>query len=106
MISDAAVDISEGVLRDIEVHPVVGMAVQESDEIITRVEVTPGSALDGTPVSGGVPDADVTMSIIAIRRPEEGWLLVADVDTELRSGDVVIAKGTRTAAEQFGELAD
>jgi len=104
MISDAAIDISEGVLRDIEVHPVVGMAVQESDEIITRIEVEPGSDLDGTAVSAGVPDADVTMSIIAVRRPEEGWLLVADADTTLRAGDVVIAKGTRTAAEQFNGL--
>ncbi len=104
-ISDAAVDISEGVLRDIEVHPVVELAVQESDEIITRVEVGPESALDGASISSGVLDADVTMSVIAIRRPEEGWLLVADTDAGLRSGDVVIAKGTRTAAEQFDELA-
>ena len=105
-ISDAAVDISEGVLRDIEVHPVVRMAVQESDEIITRIEVETGSALDGTDVVSGVPDADVTMSVIAIRRPDEGWLLVADADTALRAGDVVIAKGTRTAAEQFDRLAE
>ena len=104
-ISDAAVDISEGVLRDIEVHPVVRMAVQESDEIITRVEIEPGSILDGTAVTAGLPDADVTMSVIAIRRPDEGWILVADTDVELRGGDVVIAKGTRTAAEQFEDLA-
>ncbi len=106
MISDAAIDISEGVLRDIEVHPVVGMAVQESDEIITRIKIESGSGLDGTEISAGVPDADVTMSVIAIRRPEEGWLLVADSDAEVRSGDVLIAKGTRTAAEAFGGLAD
>jgi uncharacterized protein with PhoU and TrkA domain len=105
MISDAAVDISEGVLRDIAVHPVVGMAVQESDEIITRIEIEAESALDGTDVTGGVPDADATMSIIAIRRPDKGWLLVGDADTALRAGDVVIAKGTRTAAGQFDELA-
>jgi uncharacterized protein with PhoU and TrkA domain len=105
MISDAAIDISEGVLRDIEVHPVVRMAVQESDEIITRVEIEPGSVLDGTAVTAGLPDADVTMSVIAIRRPEEGWILVADTDVELRGNDVVIAKGTRTSAEQFDELA-
>ena len=104
-ISDAAVEISEGVLRDIEVHPVVRMAVQESDEIITRVEIEPGSALDGTTVRAGLPEADVTMSVIAIRRPDEGWILVADTEVELRSDDVVIAKGTRTAAEQFGNLA-
>lgn len=106
VISDAALDISEGVLRDIEVHPVVQMAVQESDEIITRAEVADGSDLDGTTVTNGVADADVTMSVIAIRRPSEGWLLVADGDAELRGGDVVIAKGTRTTAAAFDALAD
>jgi len=105
MISDAALDISEGVLRDIDVHPVVQLAVQESDEILTRAEVVAGSPLDGTAITGGVADADVTMSVIAIRRPDEGWLLVGDADAELRGGDIVIGKGTRTTAEQFGELA-
>ncbi|ELY90262.1 TrkA-C domain-containing protein [Natrialba hulunbeirensis JCM 10989] len=104
VISDAAVDISEGVLRDLEVHPVVQMAVEESDEIITRVVVEPGSTLDGATVVGGVPDTESTMSIIAIRRPEEGWLLVGDADTELEAGDVLISKGTRTAAEAFDDL--
>ena len=104
-ISDAAIDISEGVLRDIEAHPVVRLAVQESDEIITRTEIGADSALDGTTVSAGVPDAGVAVSVIAIRRPDEGWILVADADVELRGEDVVIAKGTRTAAEQFEGLA-
>ncbi len=103
-ISDAAVEISEGVLRDIDSHPVVRMAVQESDEIITRVEVESGSPLDGTAVTAGVAEKDVAMSVIALRRPEEGWLLLADADEELRGGDVVIAKGTRTAAAEFAEL--
>jgi len=105
VISDAAYDISQGVLREIEVHPVVQLAVQESDEIITRLAVDADSDLDGTAVTEGVPDADMTMSVIAIRRPGEGWILVADADAELRGGDIVIAKGTRTAAEQFGALA-
>ncbi|WP_226482460.1 potassium channel family protein [Natrinema amylolyticum] len=104
-ISDAAIEISEGVLRDIDVHPVVQVAVQESDEIITRVEVETGSDLDGTAVTAGVPDVESTMSVIAIRRPDEGWLLVADADAELRGGDVLISKGTRTAAAAFRDLA-
>jgi len=62
------------------------MAVQESDEILTRAEIVDGSRLDGTAVTGGVSDADVTMSVIAIRRPTEGWILVADDDAELRGG--------------------
>jgi uncharacterized protein with PhoU and TrkA domain len=105
VISDAALDISEGVRRDIDVHPVVRLAVQESDEILTRVEVVANSVLDGSTVTNGVAEQDVTMSVIAIRRPGEGWLLVADADTELRGGDIVIAKGTRTAAAAFVELA-
>ena len=105
VISDAALDISEGVIRQITVHPVVQLAVQESDEIISRAEVAAGSRLDGTSVTDGVPGTDATMSIIAIRRPEAGWLLVADADAELRGGDIVIAKGTQTAAEAFETLA-
>ncbi len=104
VISDAAVDISEGVLRDIEVHPVIQMAVEESDELITRVAVETGSTLDETKITAGVPDTDTTMSVIAIRRPEEGWLLVGDADAEIRGGDVLISKGTRSAAEAFERL--
>ncbi len=105
VISDAAVEISEGVLREMEVHPVVRMAVEESDEIISRVVVEPGSELDGVDIVAGVPDLESTMSVIAIRRPEEGWLLVGDADASVRGGDVLISKGTRTAADAFGKLA-
>ena len=104
MISDAAIDISEGIFRDIEVHPVVQLAVQESDEVITRIEIEPGSDLDGSRIVEGRPDADASMNAIAIRRPDEGWLLIADDDAELRGGDVLIAKGTRTAEEAFQAL--
>ncbi|SNZ06982.1 Uncharacterized conserved protein, contains PhoU and TrkA_C domains [Natronoarchaeum philippinense] len=106
VISDAALEISEGVLRDIEVHPVVELAVKESDEIISRIEVEPESRLVGSTVVDGIPDTEVSMSVIAIRRPEEGWLLVTDAETELAAGDVLIAKGTRTSAEAFEELTE
>ncbi len=105
VISDAAVDISEGVLRDLDIHPVVRLAVEESDEIITRVEVQPESDLDGVAVTGGVADVESTMSVIAVRRPEEGWILVGDADIELQAGDILISKGTRAAAETFERLA-
>lgn len=103
-ISDAALEISEGILRQIDVHPVVELAVQESDEIIVRVSVEDGSRLEDTSLVDGVPESDVSMNILAIRRPEEGWVLVPDADTELKAGDVLIAKGTRTSAEAFRDL--
>ncbi|WP_290811431.1 potassium channel family protein [Halovivax sp.] len=105
VISDAAIDISEGIFRDIDVHPVVQLAVQESDEVITRIEIEPGSELDGVPILEGRPETEPSMNVIAIRRPDEGWILIADDDTELRGGDVLIAKGTRTAEEAFLSMA-
>ncbi|RAW45592.1 potassium channel protein [Halorubrum sp. 48-1-W] len=104
-ISDAALEITEGVLRDIGVHPVVEMAVRESDEIITRTQVTGGSDLVGTPIEAGVPATEIATSVLAIRRPDEGWLVGPDLDTTIRAGDVIISKGTRTSAAEFAELA-
>jgi uncharacterized protein with PhoU and TrkA domain len=105
VISDAAVSISEGVLRNIGVHPVVELAVQESDELIARVEIDADSELAGTEIVGGVPAVDVSTSVIAIRRPEDGWLVGPDMNTTLRAGDVLITKGTRTSAAEFESLA-
>jgi uncharacterized protein with PhoU and TrkA domain len=104
VISDAAVQISDGVRREADVHPVVAMAVQESDEIIVRVRVADGSEIVGTTVDEGVPGVDVGMTVIAIRRSSDEWLLVPS--TEIEAGDVLIAKGTRTASESFSSLAD
>ncbi|MFB6234986.1 MAG: potassium channel family protein [Halopenitus sp.] len=104
VISDAALELSEGVLRDLDVHPVVELAVQESDEIITRTTIQEGSELDGTEVHEGVPETDISTSVLAIRRPE-GWVVGPDIDTTIRAGDVVITKGTRSSAAEFEQLA-
>ena len=100
-ISDAAIEISEGILRDIDVHPVTQAAVQESDELMVRVEVDSGSELEGTRVEMGVSEELPAISVLAVRRPEEGWLLMADGSTTLRAGDIVIGKGTQTAVGDF-----
>jgi uncharacterized protein with PhoU and TrkA domain len=104
VISDAALDITEGVLRGLSVHPVVELAVQESDEILTRVVVADGSRLDGERVADGVPTAELGLNVLAIRRGDD-WLLAPDADATLEVGDVVIAKGTRTSAAEFEALA-
>ncbi len=101
MISDAAVDISAGVLRDLGPHPVVQLAVEESDEVLVHTEVEPGSEFDGATIVDGIPSTETTMSVIAIRRPDEGWLLVGDRDIQVQAGDILISKGTRTAADDF-----
>ncbi len=104
VISDAALDISEGVLRGLSVHPVVELAVQESDEILIRVVVNADSDLNGERVADGIPAAELGMNVLAIRRGDE-WMLAPDADVTLQERDVIIAKGTRTAAAEFETLA-
>jgi uncharacterized protein with PhoU and TrkA domain len=111
VISDAALDISEGVLRGIDAHPVVAAAVEESDEIIVRVEVAEGSALDGTTLGDRELRTETGMRVVAVRRPDHPtgksgeWVVSPGPATPLAAGDLVIAKGTRAAAETVSELA-
>jgi uncharacterized protein with PhoU and TrkA domain len=114
VISDAALEISEGVLRGLSTHPVVAEAVRESDEIITRATVADDSDLAGTTIGEAKVKTETGMRIIAIRRGtgesdrtgREGgdWVVSPGPETPLAAGDVLLAKGTRTGAERFTAL--
>jgi uncharacterized protein with PhoU and TrkA domain len=110
VISDAALEISEGVLRGLGSHPVVQAAVEESDEILRSVAIESGSDLDDTTIGEQALRTTTGMLVIAIRRadgPESGtdWVLTPSPETRLRAGDTLIAKGTRAGAERLRGLA-
>jgi len=115
VISDAALEMSEGVLRGLSTHPVVAEAVRESDEVIVRTTVHPGSDLAGTTIGEAAVKTATGMRIIAIRRAagesertgREGgdWVVSPGPETPLRADDVLIAKGTRTGGDRLAELA-
>ncbi|WP_435127360.1 potassium channel family protein [Halobaculum sp. D14] len=110
VISDAALEISEGVLRGLDAHPVVAEAVEESDEIIVRLTVRPGSRLADATLAERTVKTETGMRVIAVRRPgdderEGEWVVSPSAETELHAGDVIIAKGTRAGAERLATLA-
>jgi uncharacterized protein with PhoU and TrkA domain len=111
VISDAALEISEGVLLGVGSHPVVEAAVQESDEILTRVTVDPNSRLDGRTIGDLGIRTQTGMYIVALRQ-ESGdnggqtkYRLSPSAETTLRGGDVLTAKGTRAGANRLNEWA-
>ncbi|WP_440006716.1 potassium channel family protein [Halomicrococcus sp. SG-WS-1] len=104
VISDAAVEISEGVLRGLGTHPVVEQAIEESDEVIVRVEVAASSRFDGTTLGDERVETETGMRVIAVRRPPADWVISPGPATELGAGDVLLAKGTRSSAERLREL--
>ncbi|WP_049998420.1 potassium channel family protein [Halococcus sediminicola] len=123
VISDAAVEISEGVLRGIGSHPVIAEAVGESDEILVRLTVAHDSDLDGATLGGKMVKTETGMRVIAVRRTgredvtdesvtketvtraRDEWEVSPGPETELRVGNVLLAKGPRTAAERLDALA-
>ena len=105
VISDAALEISEGVLRGIDAHPVVAAAIEESDEVIVRLSVAPDAALADTTLGDERVKTRTGMRVIAVRRGDDAeWVVQPGPTTELRGDDVIIAKGTRAGAERLGEL--
>ena len=112
VISDAAVEISEGVLRGLDTHVVVQEAVEASDEVVVRVPVAAGSALAGATLGSERVKTRTGMRVIAVRRAErdgrggdERWVVEPGSATELGAGDVLLAKGTRSGAEKLRSLA-
>jgi len=110
VISDAALEISEGVLRGLGSHPVVQAAVEESDEVLVSEAVTAGCDLDGVSIADAAIRTNTGMLVIAVRR-EAGetpsgtdWILTPPPETTLRAGDTLIAKGTRAGAERLADL--
>ena len=112
VISDAALEMSEGVLRGLGTHPVIAEAVRESDEVIVRYEVAPGSRLDGATLGEEMVKTETGMRVIAVRRGRGtgttrvgDWVVSPGPTTELHAGDVFVAKGTRSGAERLADLA-
>ncbi|MFC6716498.1 potassium channel family protein [Natrialbaceae archaeon GCM10025810] len=111
VISDAALELSEGVLRGLGTHPVVAEAVYESDEVIVRQTVDGGSQLAGATLGEHMVRTETGMRVIAVRRPrgsdgpyDDEWEIQPGAASKLEGGDVILAKGTRTGADRLGEL--
>lgn len=104
VISDAALEISEGVLRGLDTHPVVAAAVEESDEVIIRAEVEADSRLAGTSLGALEVKTTTGMRVIAVRRGDGDWVISPGPETTVHGDDVLIAKGTRSGAERLATL--
>jgi len=105
VISDAALEISEGVLRGLDTHPVVAAAVEESDEVIVRVTVGGGSRLADASLGDLQVKTETGMRVIAVRRGDGDWVISPGPGTTVHDGDALIAKGTRAGATRLAELA-
>ncbi len=102
-ISDAAYEIADIVLRDIELHPVFMLALRESDEVISRVNVESPSKLIGKTLGSLKLETETGMFVLAIRRSDK-WIYHPGGKTVVKEGDSLIAMGTRSGEELLIEM--
>jgi uncharacterized protein with PhoU and TrkA domain len=102
-IGDAAQQMVWLVEQDEEMHPVLAMAFGDSDEVITRVPIAPGSALDGRTLTDAKLELETGFYLLAIRRAGR-YLYRPRGPVRLQAGDELIASGPDEGQTRLAEL--
>ena len=103
-LGDAAQQMVWLVEENEEMHPVLGIALGHSDEIIVRVPVSPGSFLDGRTLAEAQLEIETGYYLLAIRRAGR-YVYRPRGPEQLQAGDELIAIGPDEGRERLAELA-
>nr|WP_321498673.1 TrkA C-terminal domain-containing protein [uncultured Methanolobus sp.] len=102
-ISDAAYTIVDIVLRDIDLHPIITIAVRESDEVITKLVVQECSPIVEKSFGQLKLETETGVHVMAIKR-DDRWVYRPNKRTVIKAGDILIARGSHTGEEALFEL--
>jgi uncharacterized protein with PhoU and TrkA domain len=102
-IADAAAEISEVVLRGIEPHPVLKLAIEEAEETVTYAQVAKNSLLVSRTLREAKIPEETGMWVLAIIR--RGEYVRPKPHTRIEAGDVLIASGYAEGEEDLKKLA-
>lgn len=103
-IADAAQEIADVELRDVELHPILKMSVRESDEVLARTQVDSRSILCGKTLGKLKLGSETGMMIIAMRHKDR-WLYGPNKNTKIDPGDILFAKGPEDGEKHLIDLA-
>jgi uncharacterized protein with PhoU and TrkA domain len=102
-IADAAADMAEVVLREIEPHPILTLAIKEAEETVTQACVTADSPLVGKTLKEARVSEETGMWVLVIKR--NGTCLRPRADSRIKEGDILVASGYAEGAEDLKKLA-
>jgi uncharacterized protein with PhoU and TrkA domain len=102
-IADAAAEIAEVVLREIEPHPVLKLTIEEAKETVTYIKVSENSPLVNKTLRDAKVHEETGMWILAIRRGDK--CIRPKPETKIQVDDVLIASGYAEGEEDLKKLA-
>jgi len=103
-IADAAQEIADVELRDVELHPILKMSIREADVVFTKVEVNPQSILCGKTLGELKLASETGMMVIAMRHKDK-WLYGPNKNTKIVPDDILFAKGPEDGEKHLIDLA-
>jgi uncharacterized protein with PhoU and TrkA domain len=102
-ICDAARDLTWYVERGIPLHPVVQMALEETEETGAETVVERGSAADGASLKDLRVETETGMFVLAVQRGSR-WIYRPRASFVLREGDRLISVGPEEGEEELQAL--
>jgi len=102
-IADAAAQIADVVLRGLEPHQVLKLAIKEAQETVTHVHVSKKSPLVGKRLQEAQIHEETGMWVLAVKRGDK-WIRPKP-DTVIEAGDLLIASGYTEGEEDLKKLA-
>jgi uncharacterized protein with PhoU and TrkA domain len=102
-IADCAMEMVWIVEKGEEVHPVLSAAVGESDEIVLKLTVVPGSPADGRTLKALRLETETGMHALAVNRGGRWTYRPRDTYT-LQGGDSLLVTGAPEGLEPLAEL--
>ncbi len=102
-ISDAAAEMAEVVLRGIEPHPVLKLAIKEAEETVAQACVSAGSPLVGRTLKEARLHEETGMWVLLIKR--SGKHLRPKGYSTIQEGDVLLSSGPADGVDKLRHLA-
>ncbi len=99
VIAGAAAKIAEVVLRGIEPHPVVKMAIEEAEKTVVRIKVPNNSKVLGNSLREAKLPEETGFWILVIRRGKR--LIRPRASVKIEAKDTLIASGYADGEEDF-----
>jgi uncharacterized protein with PhoU and TrkA domain len=86
-----------------EMHPVLAIAFGDTDEVIARVPISPGSFLDGRTLTAANLELETGYYLLAILRGGR-YLYRPRGSVEMQAGDELIASGPEEGRSRLAEF--
>jgi uncharacterized protein with PhoU and TrkA domain len=102
-IADCAMEMVWIVEKGEEVHPVLSAAIGESDEIVLKLTVSPGSPADGKTLGSLKIETETGMYALAVNRGGR-WTYRPRDTYRLQGGDSLLVTGAHEGLEPLAEL--